>query len=100
VNRLLLTGLFGTLLSACTSVVSYTLDDGRAGYQATCSAFTPQQCADVAAQQCPQGYVVLVNPRVSSESASKLVSTTNDANHLDFSCKSGPAKSEETTAGR
>jgi hypothetical protein len=87
-RRLLLAALSSALLPACvTSVVSYKLEDGSTGYMATCSAFTSQQCADRAAQQCPKGYLVLVNPRVSSESASQLVGATDGANHLDFSCK-------------
>jgi hypothetical protein len=87
-GRLFAAVVLGTFLSACTAISTYTLQDGKTGYEAYCSAFSPQQCADRAAQQCPQGYVVLLNPQVQSQSAYKLVRNADDGgNRLDFSCK-------------
>lgn len=87
-GRLFVAAVLGTFLAACTSVSSYTLQDGKTGYEVYCSAFTPQQCADRAAQECPQGYVVLLNPQVASQSAYKMVRNFDEGgNHLDFSCK-------------
>jgi uncharacterized protein YceK len=76
-----------TCLSGCTAVSSYTLVGGKPGYEVYCSAFLPKQCADRAAQQCPKGYTVLLNPQVESQSAYKLVRNADDSgNRLDFSC--------------
>lgn len=89
-HRLLAAALIAALVSGCTSVSSYTLVDGRTGYEVYCSAFMPKQCADRAAQQCPNGYTVLLNPEVQSQSAYKVVRNMDADmnNHLDFACKS------------
>jgi len=78
------------LVSACTSVVTFTQQDGTTGYEAYCSGFAKQQCANRAAQQCAQGYVVLTDPQIQSRSASKLMADIGDngsSSHLYFACK-------------
>jgi len=87
-SRLFLTLVTGSFLSACTSVSTYTLQDGKTGYEVYCSALAPKQCVDRAGQQCPNGYVVLANPQIQSQSAYKMVRNVDaNGNHLDFTCK-------------
>jgi hypothetical protein len=89
-NRVALAFVTCGLIASCTSVSTFTQQDGTAGYEAYCSALATQKCADRAAQQCPQGYVVLTNPQIQSQSGYKILRDLDDPGatvHLYFACK-------------